>query len=185
MPILEGRVDIIPDIDWDTYEAKAGEYQPTRIKLFSKPISRDKSLNKTSMHLANMFPEPIHKNVTNLQVAFAESNHSKDMELFKRYCRYDFRIGSKSYDYGPMSRFEWWNNSNLSLSEIKNLADVLGVKFIGNDVEYRIGDNPIGHHILQAQQFFFDLIFDDIEWCPIEDFSMVVFLKGIKARGVY
>lgn len=183
MTIIEGRIDIIPDIDWDTFEVKAGEYAPIQVDMFTEPISSTKSMLKTSMYISCELPLPQHKNVTHLNIAFSESNNTKDTELFRRYCRYNFLIGQKVYDYGPMSRFQWWNGKS-SIDEMKYLAEALDLKYIGNEIDYRIGDNPIGHHILQGQTFRFELIFDDIQFCPIEDFQMVVFLKGFKAKSV-
>lgn len=136
------------------------------------------------MYQSNQFPRPVHKNVTHLQIAFGAFNNYKDMKMFRTHCRYELWIGNKSYDKGPMSRFQYWDNTSEELQSIIELAKLNDLKFVGNQIDYRIGDNIIGHHIMIDQTFSFELIFDNIKWVPKDDFQMVVMLNGVTSRGV-
>lgn len=179
-------VDILPWIQWDTFEAKKETLKSREIQLFTYPISESKSPLKTSMVEVNRLPDPQHMNITNLQIFWSPSNDPRDMEIFIDWARYEFWIGDRKVDYQPFIRFKYWNctrDLNQILDKLKE-TNQLESRLLLNEIEYRIGDNPIGHHILQGQNFRVKVIFDDIDFCPKEDFKMVVILKGILSRSI-
>lgn len=185
---LLDRVDIIPDLDWDTLNVKAGECI-SDVEMFTVPISSTKSWNDTSMTLPRSFSLPQHKNITNLQVAFGLNNDPDDTKTFREAFMYELIIGQKRYDYAPLSRFQWFANNQLEVaaflkaSKRRRTAAAKKIQFVGNEVEYRINDNPIGHHVLQGQCFCVRLM-SAMPWTAKHDFKFVVFLKGVKARGI-
>lgn len=183
MPIEYDRADILNWIEWDTFIAKPNMYQDPTVTLFNKPFHfPDNTHLRTSLVMSNVLPSPEHFNVTSLQIAFGDFNDPKDMQLFKTYTRYELWLGSKIYDQGPFSRFLIWNDK-IDYELLVKAKD-MGLKFVSNEVEYRIGESLIGHHILQGQFFQFCLHWDEILFNPVKEFRMVVFLKGVKSRAV-
>ncbi len=184
MPIIYQRCDIIPDIDWDTLELKAGESY-SGSNLFTEPIGRTKSILKTSMHMSGMFPSPQHKNVQRLQIIWDATNLPEDNLAFKSKCYYYLWIGEKYYDQGPFARFQSWNTGEDLERLLQQVitAKSIGFNVDGSYVNYRLGDNPIGFQILEAQSFRFEIKADS-EFKPKGAFKIIVVLDGVKARGI-
>lgn len=188
MPIEYGYADILTNVQWDTLRFEAG----TRIapnmsyKLFTKPVAYEKTFLDTSMYRINRLPEPQHMNVTHSQVAFGALNHPDDNAAFRSAAYYEFIIGQKCFDKAPLARF------TKELSSVEDFALLAqeaafaiteGAQLIGNHVEYRIGDNSIGHHILQGQSFGVTLTIDETIIFK-QPFKFVFMLEGVLSRSV-
>lgn len=186
MPIEEGRADILTWHLWDTLKIPKGVIVKANksFELFVDPISKDKSWLDTCMTNAGVLPLPQHFNIQSMKPAYAELNNKQDNKLFKDNVVFVLIIGNKVYSCGPMAIFqELPEPENFeSFLDSMRIARELGFK-VNSHLSFLIGDDPIGHHILQGQRLKLELVFGKSISFE-EDFKLIWFLDGVISRGV-
>lgn len=187
MPIVEGRADIVPWCQWDTFKLKAGDYVEAGsiFRLFKDCIGGAKPTLDTSLQMESRLPMPQHMNVTHSRVAYGARNLQTDSNWFKDICTSEFYIGCKRYDKSPLTRYyDGPPHGNYEeLIAHMTAAKALGLTIQGSNIDYRLGNDPIGHHIFEGQSFFVDLTVHEA-FKPVQDFRFVYFLEGVLSRGV-
>lgn len=184
--INEEYLDVIKWSLYDTLSIESGtSFRRTdSIELFSMPQGSEKNWIETNLQIARQLPAPCHFNIESMRPSYAETNSNDANIQFRENIGFNLWIGCKIYSMGPMAMFHDWTSTNdlARLLRLIKAAKQLGFK-VTNNLDFRIGDNPIGHHILQGQQFYLKLVFNrDITF--FQDFKLYWFLDGVIARGI-
>lgn len=152
-PIEEGRADIVPWVLYDRQTTAANTATAVEYDFFTTPIGGAKYRQDTNMTQVQQLPNPQHFNATSLQFYFSSRMTSIDIGtmLDTYYC--EFWIGDKVYAQGPLSQFP--SGAGIAGVTTNTAQSAFGNGFPSPNavIDFRMGDNPIGHHILQGQNF--------------------------------
>lgn len=187
-PIEEGRADIVPWWQYDRLFTSAGTTTAVEYDFFTTPIGGTKYKQDTNMQQVMQLPQPQHFNVTSLQFYFSSQMLNTDMGKFLDTYYTEFWIGGKVYAEGPLTKFpagaglQGFTTQTNTGSFSNGLPSPLAV------VDFRIGDNPIGHHILQGQSFQVKVItnagFATSSVSGAIGLSLLCVLEGVLSRAV-
>jgi hypothetical protein len=152
-PIEEGRADIVPWMLYDRQTTAANTATAVEYDFFTTPIGGTKYRQDTNMTQVMQLPNPQHFNCTSLQCFFSSRMTAIDIgTMFDTYYL-EFWIGDKVYAQGPLSQFPGGAGINGVSTNTAQSAFSNGFPSPNAVVDFRMGDNPIGHHILQGQNF--------------------------------
>lgn len=152
-PIEPNRADIVPWIQYDRQFTAAGSTTAVEYDFFSTPIGGTKYKQDTNMTQVSILPNPQSFNVTSLQCYFSGQMLNTDMNKFMDTYYLEFWIGDKVYAEGPPSMFPGGGgvsgvSTQTSIGSFSNgFPSPMAV------VDFRQGNDPIGHYILQGQSF--------------------------------
>ena len=185
MSLLE--VDILIWTLWDTLRISKDTSikENTVFTLFNEPLGFNKSKLETNLYISELLPQPQHFNCCRTRPMFAALNNKTDNHQFMDNVSYIFWIGDKIYDDGLMIQYQYWDGTT-DLKEL--LEEVIKAKemdynICGGFKDYRIGADPIGHHILMNQRFSVTLVIHN-KITFKEDFKLTWGLEGMLSRGV-
>lgn len=152
-PIEEGRADIVPWVLYDRLTTAANTTSAIEYDFFTTPIGGTKTRQDTNMTQVQQLPNPQHFNCCSLQMYFSSRMTSIDIGTMLDTYYLEFWIGDKIYAQGPLSQFPsgagvYGGGTNTAQSAWGN-----GFPSPNAVIDFRMGDNPIGHHILQGQNF--------------------------------
>lgn len=152
-PIEEGRADIVPWMFYDRQFTAANTATAVEYDFFTTPIGGTKFRQDTNMTQVMQLPNPQHFNCTSLQCYFSSQMTSVDIGKFLDTYYMEFWIGDKVYAQGPLSQFP--GGAGIAGTSTQTSIGVFsnGFPSPGATIDFRMGDNPIGHHILQGQSF--------------------------------
>ncbi len=194
-PIDPNKADILPWYLYDKITVAVATAVGTSQVFFSVPIGGTqnavvKTKQQTNMEQVSQLPAPQHFNATALEIFFATNMLKTDIDSVLNNYYLEFWIGQKIYAEGPLFKFP----GGAGLAGVSQQS---GQQTFSNGVpnpmavvDFRMGENPIGHHILQGQNFTvkilgttFTTVAGDAEpagtglnfWCILE---------GILSRGV-
>lgn len=187
-PIEEGRADIVPWIVYDRLTTASNTATAVEYDFFTTPQSGTKTKQDTNMQQVMTLAQPQHFNCTSLQFYFSSRTMAVDIGTFldTYYC--EFVIGTKVYAEGPLSQFPGGAGVNGATTQTN--VGVLSNGFPSPlaVVDFRIGDNPIGHHILQGQSFQVKVIssagFTTSSLSGAIGLNLLCVLEGVLSRGV-
>lgn len=153
-PIEEGRADIVPWVFYDRLTTAANTTTAVEYDFFTTPIGGTKFRQDTNLQQVSQLPNPQHFNCTSLQCYFSSQMTSVDIGKMLDTYYLEFWIGDKVYAQGPLSQFP--GGAGISGVSTQTSIGVFSNGFPSPNavVDFRMGDNPIGHHILQGQNFF-------------------------------
>lgn len=187
-PIEEGRADIVPWILYDRLTTAANTATAVEYDFFTSPQSGTKTKQDTNMEQVSTLPQPQHFNTTSLQFYFSSRTQTVDIGAFldTYYC--EFWIGTKVYAEGPLSQFPGGSGVVGYGTQTNTFAISNGLASPMAVVDFRIGDNPIGHHILQGQSFKVKVItaagFTTSALSGAIGLNLLCVLEGVLSRGV-
>jgi hypothetical protein len=190
-PIEEGRADIVPWYLYDRQFTAAAATTAVEYDYFTTPIGGSKTRQDTNMTQVQQLPNPQHFNCTSLQFYFSSRMNAVDTGTFldTYYC--EFWIGDKIYAQGPLSKFP----AGAGLSGFAaTTASTTTITAMSNGfpspvavVDFRMGNNPIGHHILQGQNFQVKVLTNagfSLAAGPAIGLNLLVVLEGVLSRSV-
>lgn len=187
-PIEEGRADIVPWILYDRLTTAANTTTSVEYDYFTNPQSATKTKQDTNMSQVQTLSQPEHFNCTSLQMFFSPRMVLVDIATFLDTYYLQFVIGTKIYAEGPLSQFP--GGSGLQGVSTQTNVGTFSNGFPSPHavVDFRIGDNPIGHHILQGQSFKVQVItatgFTTSAAAGAIGLNLLCVLEGVLSRGV-
>lgn len=190
-PIEEGRADIVPWILYDRLFTAANTTTAVEYDFFTQPQSGTKFKQDTNLDQVSVLAQPQHFNTTSLQMYFSSQMLNTDIGKFldTYYC--EFWIGNKVYAEGPLSQFPGGSGLQGFTTQTNTGSFSNGIPSPLAVVDFRIGDNPIGHHILQGQTFKVKVItsagFTTTNTTVNPNaigLSLLCVLEGVLSRGV-
>jgi hypothetical protein len=157
-PIAPNTADILPWYLYDEINVAVNTLTLSEMDFFTVPIGGTqfavtKTKQQTNLEQVSQLPAPQHFNTTALEIYFASNMLKTDIDSTLNNYWLEFWIGQKVYAEGPLFKFpggaglagvsqqsgqQGWSNGYPSPIAV---------------VDFRMGDNPIGHHILQGQNF--------------------------------
>jgi hypothetical protein len=152
-PIEEGRADIVPWIFYDRLFTASNTTTAVEYDFFTQPISGTKTKQDTNLDQVSVLAQPQHFNTTSLQMYFSSQMLDLDIGKFLDTYYLEFWIGNKVYAEGPLSQFPGGSGLQGFTTQTNTGSFSNGIPSPLAVVDFRIGDNPIGHHILQGQTF--------------------------------
>lgn len=190
-PIEEGRADIVPWIWYDRLFTASSTVTSAEYDFFTQPISGTKFKQDTNMEQVSVLPQPQHFNTTSLQMYFSSQMLDLDMGKFLDTYYLEFWIGNKVYAEGPLSQFPGGSGLQGFTTQSNTGSFSNGIPSPLAVVDFRIGDNPIGHHILQGQTFKVKVITSTGFTTTATSvnpnaigISLLCVLEGVLSRGV-
>lgn len=157
-PIEPNKADILPWWLYDEINVAVNTATGVEMDFFSVPqggtqFAVVKTKQQTNMEEVKKLSAPKHMNVTSLQLVYAPNMLKTDIDSTINNFWLEFWIGDKIYSEGPL--FKYPGGSGLSGMSVQSgqqswtngIANPMAVN------DFRMGDNPIGHHILQGQSF--------------------------------
>lgn len=187
-PIEEGRADIVPWILYNRLTTAAGTTTSVEYDFFTTPIGGTTYKQDTNLSQVSTLEQPQHFNTTSLQMYFSSRMLANDIGTFldTYYC--EFWIGGKVYAEGPLSQFPGGSGLAGFTTQTNVGAFSNGLPSPLAVVDFRIGDNPIGHHILQGQSFKVKVItnagFATSTNTGAIGLNLLCVLEGVLSRGV-
>lgn len=187
-PIEEGRADIVPWIWYDRLTTAANTTTAVEYDFFTVPIGGTKFKQDTNMQQVMVLPQPQHFNCTSLQFYFSSRMLAVDIGTLMDTYYCEFWIGNKVYAEGPLSQFP--GGAGLAGATTQTNVGVFsnGLPSPNAVVDFRIGDNPIGHHILQGQSFQVKVLsnagFTTSAASGAIGLNLLTVLEGVLSRGV-
>ena len=187
-PIEEGRADIVPWIFYDRLFTAANTTTAVEYDFFTQPISGTKFKQDTNLDQVSVLAQPQHFNTTSLQFYFSSRMFAVEIGtlLDTYYC--EFWIGNKVYAEGPLSQFPGGSGLQGFTTQTNVGAFSNGLPSPLAVIDFRIGDNPIGHHILQGQTFKVKVItsagFTTSNLSGAIGLNLLCVLEGVLSRGV-
>ena len=187
-PIEEGRADIVPWILYNRLTTAAGTTTSVEYDFFTTPQGGAVTKQDTNLSQVSQLSQPQHFNTTSLQFYFSSRMLLIDIGTFldTYYC--EFWIGEKVYAEGPLSQFPGGAGLQGFTTQTNVGAFSNGLPSPLAVVDFRIGDNPIGHHILQGQTFKVKVItgagFATQTSAGAIGFNLLCVLEGVLSRGV-
>lgn len=157
-PIDPNKADILPWFQYDEINVAVNTSTTTEMDFFTVPQGQTqfavvKTKQQTNMQQVMQLPAPQHMNVTSLRLIFASNMLKTDIDSVLNNFYLEFWIGQKIYAEGPIHCFP----GGAGLAGVSQQS---GQQTFTNGlpnpiaiVDFRMGDNPIGHHILQGQNF--------------------------------
>jgi hypothetical protein len=193
-PIDPNKADILPWVLYDTLGTAPSTATVTEFDAFTTPISATKPKGMTNLQQVQQLPAPQHFNCTAMKIYFDSQMHLADIQQFisQYYC--EFWIGDKVYAQGPI--FEFPQGGGITGYTTATNQQSWGNGFMNPNaiVDFRMGDNPIGHHILQGQNFYVKFLATNVFTTSSNSFlnanataqalSFLTVLEGILSRGV-
>ena len=190
-PIEEGRADIVPWIFYDRLFTASNTTTAVEYDFYTNPQSGTKFKQDTNMEQVSVLPQPQHFNTTSLQMYFSSQMLVNDIGKFLDTYYLEFWIGNKVYAEGPLSQFPGGSGLQGFTTQTNTGAFSNGIPSPLAVVDFRIGDNPIGHHILQGQSFKVKVItsagFTTTATAVNPNaigLSLLCVLEGVLSRGV-
>lgn len=190
-PIEEGRADIVPWIFYDRLFTASNTTTSVEYDFFTQPISGTKFKQDTNLDQVSVLAQPQHFNTTSLQMYFSSQMLVADIGKFLDTYYLEFWIGNKVYAEGPPSQFPGGSGLQGFTTQTNTGAFSNGIPSPLAVVDFRIGDNPIGHHILQGQTFKVKVITSaGFTTTPTTSnpnaigISLLCVLEGVLSRGV-
>lgn len=157
-PIEPNKADILPWILYDEINVAVNVAVGVEQDFFTVPQggtqnSVVKTKQQTNMEEVSKLSAPKHFNCTSLQIYFASNMLKTDIDSTLNNYWLEFWISDKIYAEGPL--FEFPSGAGLSGTSVQSGQQSWsnGVPNPMAVVDFRMGDNPIGHHILQGQSF--------------------------------
>jgi hypothetical protein len=187
-PIEEGRADIVPWILYNRLFTSAGSTTAVEYDFFTTPIGGAVTKQDTNLGQVSTLEQPQHFNTTSLQFYFSSRMLLSDIGNFldTYYC--EFWIGGKVYAEGPLSQFPGGSGLQGFTTQTNVGAFSNGIPSPLAVVDFRIGDNPIGHHILQGQSFKVKVLtntgFATSGAGGAIGLNLLCVLEGVLSRGV-
>jgi hypothetical protein len=157
-PIDPNKADILPWYLYDEINVAVNTAVGVEQDFFTVPIGGTqngvvKTKQQTNLEQVSQLSAPQHFNTTSLQVYFASNMLKTDIDSTLNNYWLEFWIGQKIYAEGPLFKFP--GGAGLAGASVQS-----GQQSWSNGypspiavVDFRMGDNPIGHHILQGQNF--------------------------------
>lgn len=190
-PIEPNKADILPWYLYDEINVPVGTSTGTEMDFFSVPIggtqfSTVKTKQQTNLEEVSKLSAPKHFDTTSLQIYFQASMLKADIDSAVNNFWLEFWISDKIYAEGPLFKFP--GGAGLS-----GATAVSGQSVWSNGlpspiavVDFRMGDNPIGHHILQGQTFRVKILGTAFTPAasPGVGLNFYCILEGILSRGV-
>ncbi len=190
-PIEEGRADIVPWFLYDRQFTAANTTTAVEYDFFTTPIGGAKTRQDTNMTQVQQLPNPQHFNCTSAQFYFSSQMTSLDIGKFLDTYYTEFWIGDKIYAQGPLMKFPAGAGLNGFTTNSAQSAFSNGFPSPNAVIDFRMGDNPIGHHILQGQNFQVKVLTaagfttQAITVLPAAiGLSLLVVLEGVLSRSV-
>lgn len=186
-PIEEGRADIVPWVLYDRLFTAASTATPVEYDFFTTPIGGTKFRQDTNLQQVSQLPNPQHFNCTSLQFYFGSKMVKADIDTFIETYFCEFWIGDKVYAQGPLIEFP--GGAGLTGVTTQTNVGVFTNGFPSPNavVDFRMGDNPIGHHILQGENFFVKVLTNagyTTAASPAVGVSLLCVLDGVLSRAV-
>ncbi len=192
-PIDPNKADILPWYLYDEINVPAGTTTGTEMDFFTVPqggtqFTTVKTKQQTNLQQVSQLEAPRHFNATSLQIVFQGNMLKADMDSALNNFWLEFWIGDKTYAEGPL--FKYPGGAGLyGVSVVSGQASYTnGIANPCAVVDFRMGDNPIGHHILQGQNFKVKIL--GTAFTPTASGSgglglnFYCILEGILSRGV-
>jgi hypothetical protein len=187
-PIEEGRADIVPWILYNRLTTAAGTTTSVEYDFFTTPQGGSVTKQDTNLSQVSQLSQPQHFNTTSLQFYFSSRMLLNDIGTFLDTYYTEFWIGEKVYAEGPLSQFPGGSGLQGFTTQTNVGAFSNGVPSPLAVVDFRIGDNPIGHHILQGQTFKVKVItsagFATATSTGAIGLNLLCVLEGVLSRGV-
>jgi hypothetical protein len=189
-PIAPDKADILPWNLYDQLTTAAAVATLVEYDFFTTPIGGAKTKVQTNMEQVSQLPAPQHFNCTSLSIYFATNMLKADVDSTLNAYYLEFWIGNKVYAEGPLQLFP----AGAGMSGYTTRSNT---EFVQNGavncmavVDFRMGDNPIGHHILQGQNFKVKVIGNTFTSVAAGSptfgtgLNFSCYLQGILSRGV-
>lgn len=157
-PIEPNKADILPWYLYDEINVPVNTATGVEMDFFTVPqggtqFSTVKTKLQTNLEQVSQLPAPRHFNCTALEIFFATNMLKTDIDSVFNNFYLEFWIGDKIYAEGPLFKFP--GGAGLAGMSVQSgqqswsngIANPMAI------VDFRMGDNPIGHHILQGQNF--------------------------------
>lgn len=187
-PIEEGRADIVPWIFYDRLFTASNTTTAVEYDFYTQPISGTKYKQDTNLDQVSVLAQPQHFNATSLQMYFSSRMFLVDIGTFLDTYYLEFWIGNKVYAEGPLSQFPGGSGIQGMTTQTNVGAFSNGLPSPNAVIDFRIGDNPIGHHILQGQTFKVKVItsagFTTSNLTGAVGLNLLCVLEGVLSRGV-
>lgn len=152
-PIEEGKADVLPWWLYDRLYTSAGSTTSTEYDFFTTPIGGAKTYVDTNLEQVSRLADPEHFDATALRFYFSSDMVKSDIDTFLNTYWAEFWIGSKAYTRAPLTVFPGGAGLQGFTTQTNIGGYSNGFPSPGAVVDFRMGDNPIGHHILQGQTF--------------------------------
>jgi len=157
-PIEANRADILPWFIYDEINVAVNTAVGTEQDFFSVPIGGTqntivKTKENTNMEEVSKLSAPKHMNVTSLQIHFASNMLKTDIDSVMNNYWLEFWITDKIYAEGPLFKFPGGSGLAGTSQQSGQQSWQNGIPNPMAVIDFRMGDNPIGHHILQGQNF--------------------------------
>ena|ERR1700722_12944444 len=187
-PIEEGRADIVPWLLYDRLFTSAATATSVEYDFFTTPIGGAKYQQDTNLTQVQQLPNPQHFNCTSLQMYFSSQMIASDIGKFLDTYYLQFWIGDKVYAQGPLSMFPGGGGITGFTTATNTSIYSNGIPSPHAVVDFRMGDNPIGHHILQGQNFVVKVLtnagFTTSATSGAIGLSLLCVLNGVLSRSV-
>jgi hypothetical protein len=190
-PIDPNKADILPWYLYDQINVPVGTTTGTEIDFFTVPqggtqFTTVKTKQQTNLTQVRQLSAPLHFNTTSLQIYFASNMLKADIDSALNNFWLEFWIGDKIYAEAPL--FKYPSGAGLSGYSVIS-GQAAWSNGIANPcavVDFRMGDNPIGHHILQGQNFSVKILGTAFTPAasPGTGLNFYCILEGILSRGV-
>lgn len=192
-PIEPNKADILPWYLYDEINVPAGTATGVEIDFFSVPIggtqfSTVKTKQQTNLEEVSKLSAPKHFDTHSLQIYFSSNMLKADIDSALNNFWLEFWISDKIYAEGPLFKFP--SGAGLSGGTAVSGQSIWTNGFPSPVavVDFRMGDNLIGHHILQGQTFRVKVL--GTTYTPTASGSggtglnIYCILQGILSRGV-
>lgn len=157
-PIEPNKADILPWYLYDEINVAVNTAVGPEQDFFSVPIGGTqntitKTKQQTNMEQVSQLPAPQHFNCSALEIFFATNMLKTDIDSVLNNYYLEFWIGQKIYAEGPLFKFPGGAGLSGTSQQSGQQSWSNGIANPMAIVDFRMGDNPIGHHILQGQNF--------------------------------
>jgi hypothetical protein len=152
-PIAPNKADILPWYLYDFLTTAQAAAASVEYDFFTVPQGGTKTKVQTNLTQVSQLPAPQHFNCTSLQIYFASNMFLTDINSMLNNYYLEFWVGDKIYAEGPLFKYP----SGAGLAGVSQTSGqqvfTNGIANCMAVVDFRMGDNPIGIHILQGQNF--------------------------------
>ncbi len=190
-PIEPNKADILPWYLYDEINVPTATATGVEMDFFTVPqggtqFTTVKTKQQTNLEEVSKLSAPKHFNTTSLQIVFAVNMSLADITSAMNNFWLEFWISDKIYAEGPLFKFP--GGSGLAGYSVVSGQQTWtnGVPNPCAVVDFRMGDNPIGHHILQGQNFKVKIL--GTTFTPTTStgtgLNFYCILEGILSRGV-
>lgn len=190
-PIDPNKADILPWYLYDEINVPVGTTTGVEMDFFTVPqggtqFTTVKTKQQTNLEEVKKLSAPKHFNSTSLQIYFASNMLKGDIDSTLNNFWLEYWIADKIYAEGPL--FKYPGGAGLSGYSVVS-GQAAWSNGIANPcavVDFRMGDNPIGHHILQGQSFSVKILGTAFTpaAAPGTGLNFYCILEGILSRGV-